>query len=363
MPVAAFAALLFACGSEPEPEPGAGQAGTADGGASGAGPDGAVNVGPDGKPIPGSPLAPCEHPNCPISTLARFDYKVLNVGALVAHGDRIYYVHMGPTDPGLYSIAKAGGPFTKLAAMTPQAGSVGESCKPLVTDGIHVYYVTGGATPKLERVPVGGGAIEVISDKAASCPTIEGGTLYWSEPSGNGVERRGVWRRSLGAADAARIIDEDIFAYVGGGANFYWFAKSTLNNDNLFRTAPKTGGVPTTVSKVLILPSGRVVADDAGAYAEDSSYGLQHFPFAGTAPTAVPSEVSGESLRAFVMDGTTLYWNQHPNQGQKGSIMRRLAGVPATALTYDFSTTAHDLATDETHIYFGSMGTIQKLPK
>jgi hypothetical protein len=347
--------LLLACGSDSSGATGAAADGGPAGGDAGANVEGGSSTPP---PDPG----PCTHPDCPVYTLVRDEIQRVRADALVLAGDHVFYLHTGASEPGIYALPKAGGAPKKLAAVATPVASQGQSCRSLASDGAHVYFVSGGATTTLQRVPVGGGAAEVVIDKPVSCPTVDGGDFFWSEPETNGADRRGLWQRALAGGTPARVVDDAVVAYAAHGSSFYWFNTVGL------RTAPKTGGAPTTVRAVGKLSTARLVADDGGLYFFDAGAleGVQRFPYDGGAPERVPFEGTNSDavVRGLLADGATLYWIQRGRQDSSGPILRRPLGETGKPITYRQKLAAVDIAVDDAWVYFSDdIGSIRKFRK
>jgi hypothetical protein len=250
-------------------------------------------------------------------------------------------------------VSTNGGERKKLAPTKENA--LDSNIKTLAADASHVYFLNRGTTVTLERVPLDGGAPEVLVTGAnRECFAVDADAYYWSEPAANGTERRGLWRRAKAGGDGTRLADEDVGMCAEHGGNVYWLTQTEL------RTVAKVGGSASTVrvNASASSPPRRILAGTAGVY-----IGLDVYPYDGGEPKPIsPGGVTGYPIGAF-LEGTTLYWMQKAAaQSSEGPILRGSPDAPALRLTY--SVQANDVALDDKYVYFGDyIGAIRRVPK
>jgi hypothetical protein len=199
-------------------------------------------------------------------------------------------------------VPKAGGAPTVLVDGTlnggfladPPPGYLAVSWAPvggIATDGSYVYFAHSQLeTYRVVRVPVGGGAIEVITEFPAT-------------PSDLGEAPRRF------ALDATRL---------------YWIDSSSL------RAAPLSGGPRETIADGLDAPIGLVLDGESAFVVEDASWWgggtVRRIPLDGEAVTVVLSGL--DMPGSLALDGSRVYWTEHWRLGaapRSGGPTRTLA--------------------------------------
>lgn len=108
--------------------------------------------------------------------------------AVLGYHDDLYFTV--PSTQRIHRLAAGASTPTLVADLS----GLGVFIEALVTDGQHLYttVLTGNGTGVVARVPLGGGAPEVITDQAGSSPSalvVDEYCVYWTERNGGTVYR------------------------------------------------------------------------------------------------------------------------------------------------------------------------------
>jgi hypothetical protein len=216
----------------------------------------------------------------------------------------------------------------------------------LATDGAFLYFTdaaVGGGS--VRKVSLGGGDVTTLDPdvKSPYAIAVAGDTVYFTDDQ-NGL----VMSVPTAGGTTTTIASGEGFPYAIAvdDSNVYW-TNRTAGEVRAVARAGGAGAPITTLAAGINTPRGIAVA--GGTLYLGSNAGMMRMPADGsTAPVALTSRTN--SADAVAVDGTSVYWVDHPVTAD-GIYKAPLAGGDATLLASN-NDQYSDLFSDGSNVYF-----------
>jgi hypothetical protein len=291
---------------------------------------------------------------CAVEVFASYEAESPFIRGLASDGERIYWLELGrPLDDGrvadvIRSRAKAGGDPRTVQVIPSGFMDAGAG---FAVGGGFVYFTlfpVDGPTDVLNRVPVGGGAVELVA-RTMFVPVHadDDGVAFGRDPEG-------------GAAVAFRRHDGETVVLTPGGTSgplavvdgwvyYYDFGATAL------RRVSTAGGEP-----VLVATTERVsgVDVDADGVWFTSVFALFNVAFEGGDARQVAS--GGVQLLGHVRAGDDVLWVAERTRAAV-AVVDKDDGTYRRVLTTAFSGGSRGLIVDETHVYATAGGQVLRI--
>ena len=284
----------------------------------------------------------------------------LSPECIAVHEGFVYFTDSGSSDrpKGIKKSAVGGGSSTLLVT-THRDPSF------LVTDGKYVWWIehTGTTSSMLSRVPVGGGAAEVIdaSRIEISALAIDALNVYYSDKSSGAL-----YKVPLAGGNPVLLYTANpkvLVALAADGQFVYFTLAFDAPNGQILRIPIDGSAGPTTVLGGLGTPFALTVDEREICWRELQKGNIGCAPKAGGTATTLASQQAFLPLNGYILaaDRTSVFYTS-------GKEIRRLERglgttpqVVARAGQFVFSISA--LAIDDTNVYWSEADSLHQIEK